>query len=36
MSAGKLDDVVGMMGLGRDIKVREIMDTESGMLCYGY
>jgi hypothetical protein len=31
-----LDDVVQMKGLGEDVKVREVMDTESGEFCYGY
>ncbi len=36
LSAAELDDVLKMKGLGKDIRVREIMSTESGMLCYGY
>ncbi|KAK3360539.1 putative tyrosinase [Lasiosphaeria hispida] len=36
LNKGKLDDVMGMMGLGKDLRVRDVMDTENGMMCYGY
>jgi hypothetical protein len=36
IAQASLDDVLEMHGLGKDIRVREMMNTESGLLCYGY
>lgn len=33
---GTLDDPLGFIGLWRDIKVSEVMETEGELLCYRY
>jgi tyrosinase len=31
-----LDDILVMLDLGDDIKVRDMMSTQQGLLCYKY
>lgn len=31
-----LEDMIPLAGLAKDVKVKDIMDTEAGELCYRY
>ncbi|KZZ99247.1 putative domain, di-copper centre [Beauveria brongniartii RCEF 3172] len=35
-AAASVNDVLGMKGLGPDLAVKEVMNTQSGILCYRY
>lgn len=35
-AAASINDVLDMKGLGPNLAVREVMDTQSGILCYMY